>query len=425
MVIAVWITSGMLSLAGALTYAELSAMFPEAGGEYIFIREGYGPRMGFVYGWTQFMISYTASQAAKGAAFAVFLNVLMGGTLNLEYAHLNLLGHVLTFGRMQVISLAIVGIVTLVNFSAVSVTGKVAAFLTALKVVLILGVGIGTFLFAKGSWAHLMMNGSGGTCEGVAAGARGGIAGFGAAMLGALWAYDGWSNLTIVAGEVKNPQRNLPFALIGGMSLIVGLYCLVNLAYFYSMTPLEIASVPAVSAVATEVIARIVGPLAASLMAAALLTSTLGSLYTGILTGARIPYAMAEDGLFFRGLAQVSSRTHIPRNALILQAIWIFVLVLTGSFDSLTDYAMFASWIFYGLATGSLFIFRRKLPNADRPYRVLGYPVVPIIVLVLASFLIINTIWTAPLRSVIGLGFIAIGLPFYYYWSRKRRDLPA
>jgi basic amino acid/polyamine antiporter, APA family len=422
MVIAVWITSGLLSLAGALTYAELSAMMPEAGGEYIFIRDGYGPRMGFVYGWTQFMISYTGSQAAKGAAFAVFLNVLMGGSLNVEYAHLNIAGHVLAFGRMHIISLAIVALVTLVNFAAVSVTGKVAAFLTGLKVILILGVGVGTFLFAKGSWAHLMMNGSGGTCEGVAAGARGGIAGFGAAMLGALWAYDGWSNLTIVAGEVKNPQRNLPLALIGGMSVILGLYCLANLAYFYALTPFEIANVPAVSAVATEVIARIVGPLAASLMAAALLTSTLGSLYTGILTGARIPYAMAKDGIFFRGLAQVSSHSHIPRNALILQAIWIFVLVLTGSFDTLTDYAMFASWIFYGLATASVFIFRRKLPDANRPYRVWGYPVLPVVFLIVALFLLLNTIWTAPLRSVIGLGFIAIGLPFYQYWSRKAQS---
>lgn len=418
-VLAVWIVSGLLSLAGALTYAELAVMMPQAGGEYIFIRDAYGPRMGYVYGWTQFAITYTGSAAAKGAAFAVFLNVLMQGGLDMNYFTLHLFGYDFAFGRMQVVALSLVTIVTIINCLAVSVSGAIASFLTALKVLLILAVGAGVFLLAKGDWIHFAMSNSGGACEGVSAGARGGIAGFGAAMLAALWAYDGWSNLTIVAGEVKNPNRNLPLALIGGMTLIVLLYTFVNAAYFYVLSPTEAAGVSRSSSVATEAVRHLLGPLAASVMAAGLLVSTLGSCYTGILTGARIPYAMARDGLFFNGIGAVSKRTHVPVNALILQWVWVCILTLSGSFDTLTDYAMFAAWIFYGLATASVFLFRKRMPDARRPYRTWGYPVVPVMFLLVTAFLLTNTVITAPLQSLIGLGLIALGLPLYWYFSRK------
>lgn len=418
-VLAVWIVSGLLSLAGALTYAELAAMMPEAGGEYIFIRDAYGPRMGYVYGWTQFAIAYTGSAAAKGAAFAVFLNVLMQGGLDVTYFTLHFLGHDFAFGRMQVVALSLVTIVTIVNCLAVSVSGAIASFLTALKVLLILSVGTGVFLLAKGDWMHFAMTNSGGACEGVSAGARGGVAGFGAAMLAALWAYDGWSNLTIVAGEVKNPKRNLPLALIGGMILIALLYTFVNAAYFYVLSPTETAGVSTSSSVATEAVRHLLGPLAASVMAAGLLVSTLGSCYTGILTGARVPFAMARDGLFFNGIGAVSKRTHVPVNALILQWVWVCVLTLSGSFDTLTDYAMFAAWIFYGLATASVFLFRKRMPDAERPYRTWGYPVVPVMFLLVTAFLLINTVITAPLQSLIGLGLIALGLPLFWFFSKK------
>jgi basic amino acid/polyamine antiporter, APA family len=419
MVISVWCAAGLLSLAGALTYAELASMMPEAGGEYVFIREAYGQRWGFLYGWTQFSIVYSGSQAAKGVAFAVFLNVLTGGALNFNYLTLNIGSLQLPFGGLQIVALAIVTVMTIINCAAVSVSGKIASFLTGLKIALVIGVGLGAFLLAHGNWANFSLSNMGGTCEGVSASARGGLFGFGAAMLGALWAYDGWSNLTIVAGEIKNPQRNIPIALIGGMILMIILYLFINAAYFYVLTPTEVASVPQASAIATEVVKKFIGPLGVGLMAAGLMLSVLGSLFSGILTGARIPYAMAQDGLFFSSLGKVSQKTHVPVNALLVQGMWICVLTLTGSFDTLTDYAMFAAWIFYGLASASIFVFRKRIPNLERPYRTWGYPVIPVIFIAVTILLILNTIWTAQLRSLIGLGCILIGLPLYYYWKQK------
>lgn len=446
MVIAVWVFAGLLSLAGALTYAELAAMMPRAGGEYVFVREAYGAAPGFLYGWMQVFIGKTGSQAALSVSFAIFLNVLTRGALNVNYFTLALpafhipvhftlnllvykipinstfvlLGNQIPFGHLQVVALASIVIVTLINCAAVKVSGGVATVLTGIKIALVLGIGIGAFLFARGGGlAHLAMTATDGACEGVGAAARAGLAGFGAAMLGALWAYDGWNNLTLVAGEVKNPQRNIPLALIGGMIAVCLLYVFVNIAYFYVLTPAEITNVPAASSVATEVARKFLGPLAVSLIAAALLSSTFGTLHTSILTGARVPYAMARDRLFFQNLARLSPRTHVPIGALIVQGVWASLLALSGSFDTLTDYVIFAEWIVYGMVTASVFIFRRRMPDAERPYRVWGYPVVPIIFLSVTSSLLIITLWATTFQAFAGLALIAIGLPVYLYWSRS------
>ncbi|MBD0373365.1 MAG: amino acid permease [Pyrinomonadaceae bacterium] len=426
MVITVWIAAGILSLAGALTYAELAAMMPRAGGEYVFVREAYGAGTGFLYGWMQIFIAKTGSQASVAVALAIFLNDLTGGALSANYFTLHLVGYDLPFGHLQVVALAAIAIVTLINCATVIVSGHVAAFLTVIKVALVLGVGFGAFLLSRdGSWSHFSLLNAGGLCEGVAESARYGTAtfgaGFGAAMLGALWGYDGWNNLTLVAGEVKNPQRNIPLALIGGMLLIITLYVFVNIAYFYAMTPTQIASVPKSSSVAAEVARTFLGPVAVSLIAAALLSSSVGTLHTSILTGARVPYAMSRDRLFFQNLSRLSPRTHVPIGALILQGIWAGILTLSGSFDTLTDYVIFGSWIFYGLTTASVFIFRRRMPNAERPYRAWGYPVVPVLFLFVTAWLLYNTLRTTPTQAVIGLVLIALGLPVYWYWSRVNR----
>ncbi len=421
MVISVWVAAGLLSLAGALTYAELAAMMPKAGGEYIFVREAYGARMGFLYGWMQFFIAKTGSQAALGVGFAIFLNILSGGALDAKFFTLHLAGYAIPFGSLQVTALLAIAVVTLINCAAVSVSGTIAAALTGIKIALVLAVGVGAFLFARGDWTHFALQNAGGACEGVSATARFGLAGFSAAMLGALWGYDGWNNLTLVAGEVKNPQRNIPLALIGGMITVAALYIFVNLAYFYVLTPTQIASVPAASSVATEVVMKFLGPLAVSLIAAALLMSTFGTLHSSILTGARVPYAMSRDRLFFQNLARLSPRTRVPVGALVVQAIWAGTLALSGSYDALTDYVIFASWIFYGLVTASVFIFRRRMPDAVRPYRTWGYPVVPALFLLVTAALLISTIQAAPSRTLTGLGLIALGLPVYWYWARLNR----
>jgi APA family basic amino acid/polyamine antiporter len=422
MVVTVWIAAGILSLAGALTYAELAAMMPRAGGEYVFVREAYGAPLGFLYGWMQVFIAKTGSQASVAVALAIFLNDLTGGTLNAVYFKTNLFGYEYKFGTLQVIALSAIAIVTLINCATVKVSGNIAAFLTVIKIALVLGVGFGAFLLARGgSWSHFAMANSGGSCFGVNDAARYGVAGFGAAMLGALWGYDGWNNLTLVAGEVKNPQRNIPLALIGGMLIIISLYVFVNIAYFYALDPTAIASVPESSSVAREVAQTFLGPVAVSLIAAALMSSSIGTLHTSILTGARVPYVMSRDRLFFQNLAKLSPRTHVPIGALILQGIWASILALSGSFDALTNYVIFGSWIFYGLATASVFIFRRRMPDAERPYRAWGYPVVPVLFLLVTAALLLVTLWATPVQAFIGLGLILLGLPVYYYWAHHNR----
>jgi basic amino acid/polyamine antiporter, APA family len=420
MVISVWVLAGLLSLAGALTYAELAAMMPKAGGEYIFIRDAYGRRLGFLYGWMQFFIGKAGSQAALGIGFAIFLNILTGNGLNRVYLSTNLLGYKIDFGTIQIIAITSIVIVTLINCAAVALSGTIAALLTGLKILLVLAVGAAPFMFANGDWSNFLVSNSGGLCEGVSPSAQVGLAGFGAAMLGALWAYDGWNNVTLVAGEVKDPERNIPIALIGGMLVVASIYIFVNISYFYVLTPTEIASIPKSSSVATESIARAIGPLAVSLVGMALLISTFGTLHSSILTGARVPYAMAQDGLFLPALSRLSKRTHVPIAALVAQAVWASILALSGSYDALTDYVVFALWIFYALSTASVFIFRRRFPNMDRPYRVWGYPIVPILFLIVTGWLLVNTLITNPVQSIVGLALIALGLPVYWYSTRIR-----
>jgi basic amino acid/polyamine antiporter, APA family len=438
MVITVWIAAGILSLAGALTYAELAAMMPRAGGEYVFVREAYGSRWGFLYGWMQIFIAKTGSQAAVAVAFSNFLNDLTGKAIEAPFFTYNLFGKEVGFGYLQLIALSLIALFTLVNCATVIVSGRIATILTGVKIALVLGIGFGAFMFASGNWGHFGEVASTqprwwfsplNMCEGVSSASMIGITGFSAAMLGALWGYDGWNNLTLVAGEVKDPQRNIPRALIGGMFLIITLYVFVNLAYFYVLTPTEVAGISGASSVATEVAKSFLGPAAVALIAASLMASSIGTLHTSILTGARVPYAMARDRLFFERLARLSPRTHVPIGALVVQGIWAGILTLSGSFDTLTDYVIFGSWIFYGLTTASVFVFRRKMPDAERPYKAWGYPVVPILFLLVTGFLLFTTLLPDPsaglrginLNALIGLGLIASGLPVYWFLSRKNR----
>ena len=406
MVMAVWITAGLLSLAGALTYAELAAAMPRSGGEYVFLREAYGRPFGFLYGWMRFFVGNTGAIAALAAGFAIFLNGVSGGALS--------------GAGIPAVAIAAIVLVTVVNCAAVAIGGRIATTLTVMKAALILGIGLGAFLLARGDWGHFGATAAGGACEGVEAAARGGAAGFAAAMLGALWAYNGWNEVTYVAGEVKDPQRNLPLAIIGGLLTVAALYVFVNASYFYVLSPEQVASVPASSAVATAAITSFLGPGAARLMAAALAVSVFGALQAASLVMARIPHAMAEDGLFFRGLAHVSPRTRVPVRALFAQAAWACVLVLSGTFDELTDYAIFAVLIFVALTTASVFVLRRgQPPDAAPGYRTWGYPVTPALFLLVAGWLIVNTLQTSPRQAFAGLALMALGLPFYWYWSRR------
>ncbi len=422
LVLAVWVAAGLLALAGTFAYAEVAALLPEAGGEYVFLRRAYGRAVGFVYGWTTFAIYKSGSQAALAVGFAIFLNVALGGALEGDVLSLAVAGTRLHLSGIVLVALAALWTVALINCRSVVTGGRTAELLTGAKVVLLAALALGAFALATGSLGHLALPAAGASCEGVSESARGGLAGFGAAMLGALWAYDGWANVAPLAGEIRNPARDLPRAFVGGMLVVGALYVAVNLAYFYVLTPVEIGSVSATSSVATEVLRRFVGPAAVTIAAGALMLSAYGSLQASAISGAHIPFAMAREGLFFRGLGEVAPRTRVPARAVLAQAGWASVLALSGSYDLLTDAATFSVWLFYGLSASTLFVFRRTLPDAPRPYRALGYPWLPALFVLVSAALIVNTFHATPRLALGGLAVMAAGLPFYLYWARQRPE---
>ncbi len=436
-VIMAWVAAGLLSLAGALTYAELTAMKPHAAGPYVFLRDSYGRLSSFLFGWMQLFIARTGSQASVAMVFAIAMNDYLGGALKQTLVSTSIAGVSFELTSLQVIAVAAIAIFTTLNCLSVSLTGQIATALTGIKIGLVFFVGLGAFLFVTGGgFENFSLADTSGTCEGVADVVRFGsaeytfLAGFGAAMLAALWGYDGWDNLSFVAGEVKDPNRNVPVAIIGSVVLIILLYVAVHVAYFYVFDPTSIASVSKDSSVAMAVVSRFFSAdvlslgtgIAVAIFTVGLMLSSLGTLHTSILSASRIPYAMAKDGMMFKPFKRLSVNA-VPVNGVLFQGVWASILALSGSFDTLTDYVVFGSWIFYALITSSIFIFRWKHPHADRPYRAWGYPVVPVVFLLVAGWLLVNTMMTAPKQSFIGIGLIILGLPVYYYLTSKGRNI--
>ncbi len=453
-VIIAWIAAGLLSLAGALTYAELTAMKPQAGGEYVFLRDAYGRVSSFLFGWMQMFIAKPGSQAAAGMAFAIGLNDFLDKKLEQTLFSFNLGSTPFEFTTLQIVALMVILIFTTLNCASVSVSGQIATVLTGVKIALILFVGVGAFVWVTGDFAHFSMANVGGACEGVADSVKVGspsytfIGGFGAAMLGALWGYDGWNNLTFVAGEVKNPGRNIPLAIIGSTIAVIILYVFVHVGYFYVLDPTTIADVSKTSSVAKVMVSMFFGGaasvgagVAVALFTIGLMLSSLGTLHTSILSGSRVPYAMAHDGLMFKPLGTLSI-TGVPIKALLVQMVLAMILALSGSFDTLTDYVVFGSWIFYALVTSSIFVFRARYPDMERPYKAFGYPVVPVIFLLVTGWLLYITFSNdmpqitegirligdgevagglksfAKTSSFAGSLLILLGLPVYYYLTK-------
>jgi APA family basic amino acid/polyamine antiporter len=400
-VLAAWGAGGILSLAGALTYAELSATFPRAGGEYVYLREGYGPFAGFLYGWTRFWIGTPAAIAAYAVGAAGFLDGVVP---------------VSTVGIVPV-AIGLIVVFTAINCLSVRTGGNFQTVLTVLKVVMIVGLAIGALLGSGGSWDRIATDGTGGFP---------GIKAFGLAVLAALWAYDGWNNLPMAAGEVRDPGKNLPRAIVLGTLGVLAVYALVNLAYFYALPfeAVETASsdrYPDAPSIATRAASAFLGETAQAVLAFAMTVSALSAMSGSILTGARVPFAMARDGLAPAMLGRVSERAHVPITAVVIQGVVASALATSGSFDQLTDYVVFTSWLFYGLNAGTVLILRRRRPDLERPYRVPGYPVLPIAFMVLSVLLLANTIHGQPRQSLIGLGFMALAAPVYYLLHHRRR----
>jgi len=405
MVLLAYLLAGILTLGGALTFAELSAMMPRSGGHYNFIGAAFGRVWAFLYGWMQTLIDGAAGIAAVAIVFVIFLNGLLGGALSPL--------------QVQLLTVGTIVAVTLLTLASMHTNGILATVITTLKVILVAGIGVAAFLLSDGSWAHFTASGAAGDCEGVSSGARLGLTGFGAAVIGALWSYNGWADISKVAEEVREPGRTLPRALIGGSVLIIAIYLLINAGYFYVLAPQEVANVPESSSVAGVVMVRMLGAGGASLLTIGLMLSSFGSLHASILAVARVPFAMARDGLFPGALASISPRARVPSRAIMLLGACAIGFSFSGAFDVLTDLVVFMLLLFNGLAVASVYVLRRSLPDAVRPYRVWGYPAVPTLYLLATAYLMINTLLATPGRALAGVGIVALGLPLYAYYARR------
>ena len=421
-VLLAWLAAGLLSLAGALTYAELGAMMPEAGGEYVFLREAYGDLPAFLFGWTSVMLIASGGLAAISTALTSFLAsfIPLGAVWIARDFHL--LGQIVhwRFGIQQAVAVAVILLFCAINARGVAVGGKVQWAATVAKVGGIAIIVLGCFLLSRmGSWANLEK-------PVTAQIAPSGLSAFGAAMIAALWAYNGWSNMPMVAGEIEKPERNIPRALIYGMLLVILIYLITNLAYFYALPFGEILTANSTAyrdalPVAAKA-ARSFWSFGPQLVSLAFMISAISALNAITLMNARVPFAMARNGLFFRPLADLNPDSRAPVKAIWFQGIWACLLALSGTFDQITTSVIFAVWLFTALVGSSLFVLRRKLPAAPRRYRALGYPVVPALFVLVAAWLVLNSLSATPVESAAGLILMALGLPFYIYFRIAHRQ---
>lgn len=422
--VAAWAVAGLLSLIGALTYAELGAMMPHAGGEYIYLRKAYGEKSygdaaAFFYGWGRFAVASTASIAALAVITAQFLRALIDfgdpwWVYEIKIFHLP---HTLRFGWEQVLAVGVILVISLLNCFSVAIGGRLQTVLTVIKILSLLLIIFGVLFFSKTATLSHLATPSG-------APAWSGFSAFGAAMLAALWGYDGWNNMPMAAGEVRDPGKNVPRALIGGMIVIMALYCFINFAYVYALPYSEIAATQADGSlsVAQLTTKTFLGDSGAKIISIALVISTIGALNGAILTSARIPFAMARDGLFFRAQGTVHAVSRVPVIAVLTQAVWACVLALSGTFDQLTDCLLFVSWNFYALVAAGVIILRYTHPDASRPYKVWGYPYTPIAFILFAAALNVNTLVNKQLESLVGIVLLALGIPIYLYFYWRRRN---
>jgi len=425
LVLGAWLAAGLLSLAGALSYAELGAMLPDAGGEYVYLRRSYGEAAAFLFGWQRFVVAGSASIASIGSGFAIFLAAFLPLNDVWLRRELTLLGQAIDWqlGPRQLVAVGAILLFSLVNCFTVALGGRVQSVLTVLKIGGIAFLVLGILLFGKtADWSHLRAP--------AGAPAWSGFAAFGTAMLAALWPYDGWNNMPMAAGEVKDPGRNIPRALVGGMLVVMAIYCLANLAYFYALPVDEVVTSNSTRhrealPVAAKAAISFLGDAGGKLVTIAFVISALGALNGSILSNARVPFAMARDGLFFSRLSVLSAASRVPVRTIAVQALWSSLLAVSGTYDQLTDCLLFAAWIFYGLTTSAVFVLRRRLPDAPRPYRTFGYPLVPALFVLVSGWLIVNTAIARPVESAAGIVLILAGLPVYAWFHAAQRRTQA
>jgi APA family basic amino acid/polyamine antiporter len=445
----VWVVTGLLTIAAALSYGELAAMMPKAGGQYVYLREAYSPLWGFLYGWTLFLVIQTGTIAAVAVGFARFLGVLAPSIspqawivppvkLSESYA--------VSLSLQQLVAILLIIFLTWLNTRGIRL-GKLiqntftSAKTLSLAALIVLGILVGrnagaiaanfTDLWTSHDVVTIKPDFAIAAPIAATAGAFGLLVAFCVAQVGSLFSSDAWNNITFTAGEVKNPKRNIPLSLAAGTGLVITLYILANVAYLCTLTLHQIQTAPD-DRVATAALQVIFGPAGAVMMAIAIIISTFGCNNGLILSGARVYYAMACDGLFFRKTGRLNSR-HVPTYGLVLQGIWASLLVLPRTravgadgavtygnlYGTLLDWVVFAVLIFYVLTIAGLFVLRRKRPDAERPYRAFGYPVIPALYMLVASLIAIVLLIYKPATSLPGLAIVLTGIPVYFAWRRK------
>ena len=391
----VWLAGGILSLLGALTYGELAARSPKAGGIYIYIRDCFSPLPAFLYGWTLFLVISSGSIATLSVAFSAYLGEIVP----------------LTPAVSKVIAVGMIAIVTVVNVLGTRESANLQNWTTAIKVAAIL-IMSGALL-----WLGRGFSGAGIALWPTEAGPSL-ASGFGLAMIGVLWAYEGWQYVTFSAGETVNAQRNFPRALLVGSAALIGIYLLANVAYLNALGPTKAAQTDSIAATA---VTAVVGPWASKLVALAILISIFSAANGVALTAPRVYYAMARDGLFFHSLAEVHPRFRTPAFAVLAGSAWAAVLAATGTFEQLLTYVVFSGWLFYALGAASIFIYRSRRPDVASPYLVPGYPWTPLLFILAAAAIVINTMLTQPIRAAVGLGVVLLGAPAYLIWRSRQK----
>lgn len=391
-VLAVWIVGGLLTLFGALSLAEMGAMFPAAGGLYAYLREAYGKPVAFLYGWGLLSMIQTGSIATLAAGFGLYLGQLLALTSNQQTA----------LAASAVLTL------TALNLLSLRHSKHIQNVATGAK---ILGLfALGALLFRRGHAANLR--------AGWTAPEHAGILSAGAALVGVLWAYEGWHAVSFTAGEFREPRRDLPRSLVSGTAMVAAIYILMNVAYYAVLTPGRIAGMGSAAAGAMQ---AVYGAGAVRLVSALILISILGAMNATILTGPRVYYAMARDGVFFAALAKTSAKNRVPALAIVVQGLWAAGLTLAGTYQQLFTYVIFTAWIFYGLAVAGVIVLRIKAPARRRTFRTPLYPLLPILFVLAAAGIVVATIAADPFHALLGAGAILIGLPLYFLFARRSR----
>lgn len=431
LLLSVWVVAGIITLFGALSNAEVAAMFPETGGQYVFFKKMYGDAFAFLYGWAAFAVFNTAGNASIAYVFSTYANVLyplprfsaaIEHSVNLHIPYVGNF-YILENIGIKALTIFLILLLTAVNYFSVKQGGALQRILTSLKAVAIIVLIGGLLLSGKGSTANIF-TASASMPSGMAL-----VTAYMAAIAGAFWAYDGWNNITFIAGEIKNPQSVIPKSLFTGLSFCIVVYALVNLAYVYV---LPIDKLSASSFVASDAAAAVWGTTGAVLIALLVALSTFGTTNANVLATSRVTFAMGENKLF-AWAGKVQPKYHTPGNALILNAVWTCILIMSGSFDMLTDMLIFVSWFFYGMSALGVFLLRKKMKTFLRSYKVWGYPVVPMLFVTFVAFFLCSTVYTdivnynrgtAPvINSVLGIIITCSGIPVYLLSKKKKQDV--